>query len=174
MATVSMPNSRHARITRSAISPRLATRMRLNIARWTVGGGRWTARQTLLPPVDLEERLSKLHGLAIVHEHGHDLSRYFGGQFVEDLHGFNDANRGFRSHVIADLDERRRLGIGRQIKRADHGAFNHSDVLAVFGAAAGSPSSSGLPMRRSRGRLRWKRSGRSAQRHATTDPQALV
>ena len=39
-ATVPMPNSRQARITRSAISPRLATRILLNIGGFTGGGFR--------------------------------------------------------------------------------------------------------------------------------------
>src|SRR5262249_47285316 len=41
MATAAMPSSRHARMTRMAISPRLAIRTVRNMPLLGVGGGRW-------------------------------------------------------------------------------------------------------------------------------------
>src|SRR5438477_636039 len=76
-ATDAMPSSRHARITRSAISPRLAIRIFLNTC------------STLL---DLEQRLSVLDRRAVLDEtlqhHAVDLRL----DLVHQLHGFDDAD----------------------------------------------------------------------------------
>ena len=54
--TVRMPISRHVRITRSAISPRLAMRILWNTGR-------------LRPGIDEEQGLAELDGLAVLHQH---------------------------------------------------------------------------------------------------------
>src|SRR5690349_15206359 len=100
MATVSMPSSRQARITRSAISPRLATRILLYIGSvpfWR-GSRPLTAavdleqRPDLLPRVDLEQRLAELDRLTVGDQHGHDLARDLCRNLVKDLHGFDQAD----------------------------------------------------------------------------------
>src|SRR5688572_13728774 len=105
MATVSTPSSRQARMTRRAISPRLATRMRLYML--------W-----LLPRVDLEQWLAKFHRLAVFDQAGHDLAGHLRRDLVEDLHGLDDADRALRADVISHLHERRRLRIRAGVERA--------------------------------------------------------
>src|SRR4051812_16678864 len=95
-ATLSMPSSRQARITRRAISPRLATRIFLNSS----GMGR-------LRP-NLEERLAELYRLAVVGEHGDDDALHVALDFVHQLHRFDDAEHLALAHALADLDEGRR------------------------------------------------------------------
>src|SRR5947207_5471466 len=75
IATVLIPISRQARWMRRAISPRLA----INIFSNTV----------LL--LDQKERLPVLDGLAVLHQDRLDRSGEVGFDFVEQLHGLDDA-----------------------------------------------------------------------------------
>src|SRR5512134_3162433 len=84
--TVLMPSSRHARWTRSAISPRLAMRILPNS--WfgflaTIGddGGRSGAKSD-----DHDKRLPKLHRLAILHHDLLDDAGLVGLDLVHQLH----------------------------------------------------------------------------------------
>src|SRR5688572_1337373 len=77
-ATVAMPSSRHARITRMAISPRLAISTFLNIRR---------NRSGLL---DLEELLPELDALAVVDQDLEDRAGEVGLDLVHELHGLDD------------------------------------------------------------------------------------
>src|SRR5688572_26238442 len=86
-ATVSMPNSRHARMIRRAISPRLAIRMRLNIG--------------LLARIDLEEGRVERHGVLVRDEHGHNLAAHLGRNRVIRLHRLDQADRRIRIDVVS-------------------------------------------------------------------------
>src|SRR5687768_2753275 len=76
-ATVLMPSSRHAKITRSAISPRFATRIFLNIG--------------LVGRLDGEEALAVPHGLAVLDVDAGDFAVVLGVDLVHQLHRFDDA-----------------------------------------------------------------------------------
>src|SRR5207302_8599093 len=79
-ATVLMPRSLHAQITRRAISPRFAIRTLRNMFR-----GRGSIRP------DGEKRLTIFDGPAIFDMVLHDHACHLGFDFVHQLHGFNDA-----------------------------------------------------------------------------------
>src|SRR3954468_18522122 len=76
--TALTPSSWQARWIRRAISPRLATRIFLNMP----------ARS-----LDHEERLAVLHRLAVLAQDLRDRARLVGFDLVQDLHGFDDADR---------------------------------------------------------------------------------
>src|SRR4051794_6689021 len=76
-ATVRMPSSRHAQMIRSAISPRFAIRIFLNIG----GSGRPYRKQAL----------AVLHGLAVLDVRADDLAVVLRRDFVHQLHRFDDA-----------------------------------------------------------------------------------
>src|SRR5262245_63043581 len=97
-----MPSSRHAMITRSAISPRFATRIFLNI-----------------PRLDGEQALAVLHRLSVVHVDLHNLSVNVRVDLVHQLHRFDDAEDLSLLDDGADLGERRRTGLRRTIESAD-------------------------------------------------------
>src|SRR5579863_4128857 len=102
MATVRMPISLQAQITRSAISPRLAMR---------------TLR---MAGAQSEEGLSVLNRLAVLDETLDDLACAVALDFVHQLHGFNDAEHLSGFHLVSDLDERRRARRRRLVKRSDN------------------------------------------------------
>src|SRR5687767_4357301 len=95
-ATVAMPSSRQARITRRAISPRLAIRTFLN----TAGPG-------ALRGLDAEERLTELHRLPVLREDLGDLPGDVRLDLVHQLHRLDDAEHLALLHHGAHLDERR-------------------------------------------------------------------
>src|SRR5947209_1103025 len=128
-ATTSTPRSRQARITRRAISPRLATRMRWNMTignrQQAIGNSRTRAR---LPPlcycllpvayclslsrgIDREQHLPVLDRLLVLDEDADDGATALGGDFVEDLHRLDDADDRVRLDLTADLDERLRVRV---------------------------------------------------------------
>src|SRR5438132_496670 len=73
-----MPNSRHARWMRRAISPRFAIRIFLNM------------RRALF---DDEQGLPELHGLAVLAQDARDRAGLVGLELVHDPHRFDDADR---------------------------------------------------------------------------------
>src|SRR4051794_38096724 len=83
-ATASTPSSWQARITRTAISPRFATRTRPNISR--------------LRRVELEQGLTELHELRVLHQDAAHPAGVLGLELVEQLHRLEHAQR------LADLD----------------------------------------------------------------------
>src|SRR5580704_11725064 len=83
-ATVEIPSSLQAQITRRAISPRLATRIFRNI---------WEGRLFLPAGPDTEQRLPVFHGLPVLDEDAQYLAADIGLDFVHELHGFHDAQR---------------------------------------------------------------------------------
>src|SRR3954465_10106601 len=74
-ATVLIPSSRQAQMTRSAISPRLAMRIFLNMS----GGP------------DREQPLAVLHRLAVLHVGVDDLAVVLGRDLVHQFHRLDDA-----------------------------------------------------------------------------------
>src|SRR5689334_17330297 len=78
-ATVPMPNSRQARMIRSAISPRLAIRIFLNKA--SLRGA-----VTDLRRFDAEQRLAELHRTAVLHQDLGDPAGELRLDFVHQLH----------------------------------------------------------------------------------------
>src|SRR5688572_30414021 len=93
--TVRMPSSRHARMIRSAISPRLAMRPLLNME---------------LPRGQLEQRLAVLHRLRILLQDRDHGAVGVGLDLVHELHRLDDARRLLLLHLLADLHERGGLG----------------------------------------------------------------
>src|SRR5229473_1291960 len=98
-----MPSSRHAMMMRMAISPRLAIRIFLNIARCFY-------REQTLPVLD---------GLPVLDVHTHDLSIEFRVDLVHQLHRFDDAENLAFLYDVADLDKRRRARLRRAKEGAD-------------------------------------------------------
>src|SRR5580692_5039528 len=90
-ATVLMPRSLQAQITRTAISPRLAIKIFWNI----------------LPRTDREQGFSVLHRAAAFHQLGHHGSGDLRLDFVHELHRFDNAEHLAGLHRIAHLYERR-------------------------------------------------------------------
>src|SRR5512134_1937536 len=124
-ATVARPSSLHARITRRAISPRLAMRTFLNMS----------------PPAklarhDAEERLAELHGGGVLDEDLGDRPVGLRLDLVHELHRLDDAERLALLHLRADVDERRRLGRRRPVERADERRV-HDDARLVGGLRVG-------------------------------------
>src|SRR5258706_16185416 len=99
MATVRMPSSLQAQITRSAISPRLAIRIFLNIS--MCGGGTSVPARANVRSLFCsyrEQILAVLDGLAVSHETLHHFAGDVGLDFVHQLHGFDYAQH------LSDLD----------------------------------------------------------------------
>src|SRR5215469_10907601 len=104
MATVSMPSSRHARMTRTAISARLATRIFLKSFAFTAR--KRTATAVLPAPVRSEaRRLADRHQGLVGGDHValldvdlHDLAGLRGHDVVLHLHGLE------HGHHVAQLD----------------------------------------------------------------------
>src|SRR2546430_13944698 len=129
-ATDRSPSSRQARITRSAISPRLAMRTFLNTW-WKRVGGRGRER----PSSGLrqaEQRLAVLDVLAVARQDLDDLAVGLGLDLVHELHGLDDADHLTLAHRVPHLYERRSLGRRRAIEGADE---RRRDEGAGFGRA---------------------------------------
>src|SRR4029453_17509208 len=105
-ATVRMPSSRQARMTRRAISPRLAMRILRNIA----SGG-----------LEAEQWLTELPRLPVLHQDLGDLPRLVGLDLVHQLHRLDDAEDLALLHHGADLDEGRLVRRRCPVEGADEG-----------------------------------------------------
>src|SRR5690348_12814999 len=91
-ATVAMPSSRQARMTRRAISPRLAISTFLNTPSLLAPPGPARGRPTRgLCRLDAEERLAELHRLPVLHQDLGHTPRHLGLDLVHQLHGLDDA-----------------------------------------------------------------------------------
>src|SRR4051794_21899788 len=99
---------------RSAISPRLAIRIFLNIVSRRACRG--AARRLIARPAsfDDEERLAELHRLAVLAQDLADRAGGVGLDLVHDLHRLDDADGIADLDGAADLDER----IGARTRRA--------------------------------------------------------
>src|SRR5215218_10979206 len=113
-----MSSSWRARITRTATSPRFATRTRLNgIER---------------PPehrLDLEQELSELDGIAVPDVDAADDAVEVGLDLVHQLHRLEDAERLAVCDRRALLDERRRSGRRRPVERPDHRRLDADEAV---------------------------------------------
>src|SRR5918993_1489536 len=114
----SMSSSCSARITRTATSPRLATRTRLNgIER---------------PPqhrLDLEQKLSELDWVAVGDVDLADDAVEVGLDLVHELHRLEDAERLAGKDRRSLLHERRRSGRGRPVEGPDHRRLHANDSV---------------------------------------------
>ncbi len=117
MATVLMPSSLQARMTRSAISPRLATSTFLNTRLLRYGSGKEGLRCGFR--IDQEERLAIFHGLGAFHQNLRDAPVHLRLNLVHQLHCFDDTQDLSFFHVIPFFDIG--VGIGRRgtIERAN-------------------------------------------------------
>src|SRR5258707_15718075 len=105
-----MPSSCSARMTRTAISPRFATRTRSNTLERRRAGER----------LEVEQHLSELDRLPVVDvDRAHD-GLESGLDLVHQLHRLEDAERLSRCDDVPDLDEGRRARLGGPVERADH------------------------------------------------------
>src|SRR2546425_1949465 len=102
-ATVLIPSSRQATITRRAISPRLAIRIFLNIER-----------------LYGEEAFAVLDRLPVLDVDLHHLPVHVGADLVHELHRFDDAEDLALPHNVTDF----RKGFGIGIRGAVEGADN--------------------------------------------------
>src|SRR4051794_26371564 len=102
-ATVLIPSSRQAQMTRSAISPRLAIRIFLNMEWAESFPSRLPAPG--LGRFDGEQPFAVLNRLAVLHVRADDLSLVLRRNLVHQLHRFDDAEDLVLLHVIANLDE---------------------------------------------------------------------
>src|SRR5215203_5723003 len=101
-----MPISRQARWIRSAISPRLAIRIFLNMR----GAG----------SLDDEQRLPELDRLAVLAKNLLHRPRFVRLDLVHDLHRFDDADRLAFLDDGSDLGESLAARAGRTVEGADH------------------------------------------------------
>src|SRR5688500_4724254 len=106
-ATASAPSACSARITRTATSPRFATRTRLN---------KRPARERL----ELEQQLAELDGLAVLDVDRPDDPLGLRLDLVHQLHRLEDAERLPRRDRVALLDEHRCARLRRPVEGADH------------------------------------------------------
>src|SRR5579859_4493367 len=106
-ATVPMPSSLQAQITRRAISPRLATKIFLNIG--------WKLLFAARP--DAEQRLPIFHGLPVICEYPQHFPTDIRLNLVHQLHRFHNAERLTSVHVPAHFHKRFRAGARRAVER---------------------------------------------------------
>src|SRR5262252_1221654 len=109
-ATVSTPSSRHARITRTAISPRLATRIFLKSFAFTADSvRRWHRSCRLSGPggrgalPDGDQRLVRGDHVALLDVDLQDVARLGGHDVVLHLHGLEHRHHVAELDLVADL-----------------------------------------------------------------------
>src|SRR3954468_968190 len=105
---------------RSAISPRLAIRIFLNIVRRGPPRQATRARRRCGASFDDEERLAELDRLAVLAQDLPDRAGCVRLDLVHDLHRLDDADRLADPDGAADLDEGVGARAGRAVERADH------------------------------------------------------
>src|SRR5262245_45204357 len=96
-------------MTRTAISPRLATRTRSN-----------TVERDACDRLELEQELSELDGLRVVDVDRADDPLALRLDLVHQLHRLEDAERLAGPDGVADLHERRSVRVRRPVEGADH------------------------------------------------------
>src|SRR5229473_8336500 len=108
-------------MTRSAISPRLATRIFWNMS---LGAALFLAAWTYA-----EERLAVFNRLSVFGEDAQHLAAHVGFNLVHEFHGFDDTQGLARFHVPADLHKRLRAGTWRRVIRAHNRRLHQMQVL---------------------------------------------
>src|SRR4029450_8113636 len=108
-----MPSSCSVRITRTAISPRLAMRTRVNIAFLE-------DRDATVGELELEEQLAVLDRLRVLGVNRDDGPRLVDLHLVHELHRLEDAERLAGDDNVADGHERARARLGRTVERPYH------------------------------------------------------
>src|SRR3989304_5675072 len=106
--TVLMPSSRQARWIRRAISPRLAIRIFSNIRL-----------------ADDEQRLTKLHRLAVFYQNSLDDPSLIRVDLVEQLHRFDNAQGIAAVHGLTNIHKCLGARRGGAVEGADHRRFHH-------------------------------------------------
>src|SRR5438309_8999676 len=115
-AAVLTPSSRQARITRTAISPRLAMRILENML---LGRG-----------IHEEQRLAVLHRGAVFDQDPRDAPGDIAGDLVEHLHRFEDADGLADVDLVPFVDERLGVGFRRPVERPDNRRGDGSETGA--------------------------------------------
>src|SRR5262245_362043 len=118
-----MPSSCAVRITRTAISPRLAT------SSFTAAASR----------LEQEQQLAELGRVRILEADGPHHPGLLGDDLVEELHRLDQAERLARLDPLALLDERGLVRGGAPVEGADHRARDPDEpvlAVAVAGRAA--------------------------------------
>src|SRR5687768_15558459 len=106
---------------RRAISPRLATRIFLNMGRLAANGDQDLFEHALTgASLDHEQGLPVFHGLAVLANDAGDRAGFVGLDLVEDLHGLHDADGLAFLDLASDLDERLCSGAGRPVESTYH------------------------------------------------------
>src|SRR5680860_369891 len=121
-ATEWMPISRAARMTRRAISPRLAIKILSNIA-------------TAL--FDDHQGCAILNSAAILDEDTLDRAAAWSGNMVHGLHCLNNQQRVALGHLVPDRYEGRRARLGLRIDGANHGRGYRAGVAGRIFALGG-------------------------------------
>src|SRR4051812_13444628 len=115
--TVSIPSARHARTTRTAISPRLATRTRWIGVR--TGASSTTDAGSAIAGPDPEQHLFVLDQRGVLGADLDDLARGGRDDRVHQLHDLDDGQLLVGRDGIPDPDEGRLAGTGRGPEGAD-------------------------------------------------------
>src|SRR6476620_3213286 len=115
-----MPSSLQARMIRRAISPRLAIRIFLNIARRSTSSPTEDPALAALYLFDTKKCLAELHRLSILRQDLGNDARALGLDLVHHLHGLDDADHGVRSDLLACADVGRSIRRRRRVERAHH------------------------------------------------------
>src|SRR4029453_10781408 len=148
-ATVLMPSSRQAWITRMAISPRFAIRIFLNMP---------------LLCLDREQPLAKLHRLAVLDVDLHDLAVILRVDLVHQLHRFDDAQYLAALDGVADVGKGTRSRLGRAIEGAHDRRLDDGELELAFVLTGGWRESGRGGRRGGRGWRPRRRGGRRALR----------
>src|SRR5580700_11275789 len=166
-ATVLMPRSLQAQITRTAISPRLAMRIFSNMSART----------------NREQGFAVLHSAAVLHQLGHDSTGDLRLDFVHQLHRFDDAQHLARLNGITHLNERWVARLGAFVESPDDRALHDYFVDGGRRYSGRIRNRSGLPrgvrgIRRMPGHVPGNRnvlhgSHRPANTHAVVAPLQL-
>src|ERR1700747_3390666 len=119
-ATVAIPSSLHAQMTRRAISPRFATRILLNI---------FIRRLLLAARTDSEQWLTVFHWLPILNKNPQHFPAAVGLNLVHQLHGFDNAQSFPVFHISTNFHKRLRAGAGRTIESANDGWLHGVQVF---------------------------------------------
>src|SRR5512143_489321 len=135
MATVLMPSSLQARMTRNAISPRLAIKTFLNTQwlRYPIEGGKLGGGFR----VDEKERLAILDGLGAFHQNLCHAPVHLRLTLVHQLHGFDDTQDLTFFHVIPFFHVGVGIRRGRPVEGSHDWRGDSDEAGGILGRRAG-------------------------------------